>query len=168
MRNDLIAFVAVALFMCSFAMSAHGDNGVIHDKENVVASRLSGKWTIEHQLTRKLTGKEPAQLEIEFINDEPILAVIPFPELIRNTEIYLAGVMNMGGTSYPFVLITYHGNPHIVFFRGSEEHPMGDVESFIVMMAIAEDEQDDLLFIGGDFNNQPFSAFTRAVDAYEE
>jgi hypothetical protein len=167
MKYNLFILGTIILFICSPVTSVIGDTRVIHDKENVVASRLSGTWILEKQLTRRLTGEEVEEIEIEFINDEPILAVIPFPDLVRDTEIYLAGVMNMGGMSYPFVLITHHGNPHVVFFRDNEEGPMGDVESFTVMMAIAEDERNDLLFIGGDFNNQPFSAFFRAKDDYE-
>jgi len=38
---------------------------------------------------------------------------------------------------------------------------MGDAESFNVMLAPARDRRNDLLFIGGDFNNQPFAAFER-------
>lgn len=45
---------------------------------------------------------------------------------------------------------------------------MGDVESFNVMMAIAEDKENDVVFIGGDFNNQPFTAFGRAKANYEQ
>ncbi|MEM9005896.1 MAG: hypothetical protein AAGE59_20530 [Cyanobacteria bacterium P01_F01_bin.86] len=30
-----------------------------------------------------------------------------------------------------------------------------------VMMAAAEDASNDLLFVGGDFNNQPFTAYDR-------
>jgi hypothetical protein len=37
------------------------------------------------------------------------------------------------------------------------------VESFNVMIARAKEPANDLLFIGGDFNNQPFSAFKRVA-----
>jgi hypothetical protein len=154
--------------MCSLIVPAHAETRISHDTENVVASRLSGRWTIDHQLTRRLTGEEPEQLEIEFINDAPILAVIPLPELIRGKQIHLAGTMKMNEMSYPFVLITHHGNPHVVFFKEGEESPLGDLESFTVMMAIAAEEENDLLFTGGDFNNQPFLAFTRMKEHYDE
>ena len=38
---------------------------------------------------------------------------------------------------------------------------LGDAESFNVMFAVARQRQNDLLFIGGDFNNQPFAAYAR-------
>lgn len=168
MRNTSLMLGAIALLMCTSPTSIQSETRVAHDRENVIASRLIGKWTTEQPLTKKLTGAKSTQREIEFINDEPILAVIPLPELLRETEIYLAGIMNLSGTSHPFVLISHHGNPRVVFFRDSEEHPMGDTESFIVMMAIAKDEEHDLLFIGGDFSDEPFSAFSRATDDDEQ
>ena len=33
------------------------------------------------------------------------------------------------------------------------------------MLAVAEKTSNDLLFVGGDFNNQPFYALERAGDA---
>ena len=36
-----------------------------------------------------------------------------------------------------------------------------DGESFNVMMARAENKIEDMLFIGGDFNNQGFTAWKR-------
>jgi hypothetical protein len=41
--------------------------------------------------------------------------------------------------------------------------PHGDGESFNVMLARGKEEQQDLLFVGGDSNNQPFSAYRRVV-----
>jgi hypothetical protein len=45
---------------------------------------------------------------------------------------------------------------------------MGDAESFNVMLAVAKESANDLLFIGGDFNNQPFSAYERQPQASEK
>ena len=61
-----------------------------------------------------------------------------------------------------FILITHRGNATVVYFRERDGDPMGDGESFIVMLAPAKDRAKDLLLTGGDFNNQPFSAFERA------
>ena len=38
---------------------------------------------------------------------------------------------------------------------------MGDAESFNLILAPAKDKANDLLFIGGDFNNEPFVAYQR-------
>lgn len=63
--------------------------------------------------------------------------------------------------THPFALVELSGNPHIIFWREKDGDMFGDVESFNVMMARAEEEANDLFFWGGDFNNQPFVAFKR-------
>ena len=57
----------------------------------------------------------------------------------------------------PFVLTSISGNPHLVYWDDGTT----DMESFNLMLAKATDPNNDLLFVGGDFNNQPFSAWKR-------
>lgn len=76
-------------------------------------------------------------------------------------QIYLAGFVNLDGKDCPFVLTHTRGNPHVVFWLEREGDPFGNGESFNVMLAVAQKKQNDLLFVGGDFNNQAFSAFER-------
>ena len=60
----------------------------------------------------------------------------------------------------PFVLTELNGNPHIVYYRGPLDYLDG--ESFNVMLAKSDvSKSNDILFIGGDFNNQGFSAWKR-------
>jgi hypothetical protein len=59
--------------------------------------------------------------------------------------------------SYPFILSSLSGNPHLIFW----EDDMTDTESFNLMVARADDQDNDLLFICGDFNNQAFTAWSR-------
>jgi hypothetical protein len=73
----------------------------------------------------------------------------------------MAGIMTRHNKDYPFILTQLFGSPHIVYFRERDGDPMGDSESFNVMLAPAENKTNDLLFIGGDFNNQPFKAYER-------
>ena len=65
-------------------------------------------------------------------------------------------------TTYPFVLISNSGNPHIVFFEKIEDGSW-DGESFNIMIARSkEDKMRDMMFIGGDFNeNHGFTAWKR-------
>ena len=70
-------------------------------------------------------------------------------------------MMTLRDKEHVFVLIEHRGNPHLVWFREAGGDPLGDAESFNVMLAPAKDTANDLLFIGGDFNNQPFSAYKR-------
>jgi len=137
------------------------------DKENVVASRLEGKWQPEAALTLRLTGREitpaSARRQTTFRSEETIAHKIPdkYKEFLGEKRIYMSGIMTRGGREYPFILIAYKGNPYIVYFRERDGDRMGDAESFNLMLAVAKDKEKDLLFIGGDFNKQPFSAYER-------
>ena len=66
--------------------------------------------------------------------------------------------------NYPFILTEFFGNPYLIYFRSKGNDPMGDTESFNLILAPAADPRNDLLFIGGDFNNQPFRAFMRVEE----
>ncbi|HUS57417.1 MAG TPA: hypothetical protein VM141_02090 [Planctomycetota bacterium] len=137
------------------------------NKENVVASRIEGQWQRSADLTERLTGQQqPKQGGLmSFKNDPSVAGKIPAKyeeiEVMRSRKVYMAGTMSYRGRDYPFILVEMNGNPHIVYFRDKEGEPMGDAESFNVMLAPAKDPADDLLFIGGDFNNQPFTAYER-------
>jgi hypothetical protein len=74
----------------------------------------------------------------------------------------MAGRCTLEGTSYPFILVGLNGNMQVVIFMARGEEPMANPESFIVQLAIANEPSNDLLLVGGDFNNEPFSAFRRA------
>lgn len=141
------------------------------DKENVVASRLEGNWQVHESLSRRLTGKAKTRpSKLSFKSDPSVAAKVPdkYAKFFRekNMKVYLAGNVELDGKQCPFVATHIHGNPHIIFWLERDGDPFGNGESFNVMLAVAEDEKGDLLFVGGDFNNQPFSAFERVeVDA---
>ncbi len=137
-------------------------------EQNVVASRLAGAWKLEPGLTERLRGDVTGPGTMVFVADSDVKAKVPakFLDAAKREgitiDIRLAGYMEMGGTKHPFILATFHGNPHIFYFRERGGDPFGDSESFNVMLAPAKDRKNDLLFIGGDFNNQPFRAYARA------
>src|SRR5437867_2081806 len=132
------------------------------DKENVVASRLAGAWEPDPVLTARLGGRGLGPVAVRV--DAKAVAELPekFAALFRERPAYLAGVMTLRRQEFPFVLTENRGNPHLIFFRPRGDEPLGDAESLNVMLAPAADPAGDLLFIGGDFNNQPFSAYRRA------
>ena len=59
-----------------------------------------------------------------------------------------------------FILTVIEGNPHIV--RYSSQYDI--LDSFNVMLARAEDPQDDILFTGDDHNTEGFLAWKRQID----
>jgi hypothetical protein len=165
----LLAGFACAL---NFSAALNAEIKVEPDKENVVAGRLEGDWQLDAALSNRLSknAKAPAGgaaiSAISFTNDPAVAAKLPakFEKSLAKKRVYMAGMMTLKGKKprqHPFILVEHRGNPHVVWFRERDGDPLGDAESFNVMLAAAEDQQDDLLFIGGDFNNQSFRAFTR-------
>jgi hypothetical protein len=133
------------------------------EKENVVASRLIGKWKTHSSLSRRLQGHPVREETIEFSKNMSVAAKVPpeYSEFLKNKQVYLAGVMTRNQTACPFILTEYNGNPYLFYFREKDGNPMGDGESMNLVITPAKEEEQDLLFIGGDFNNQPFFAFER-------
>ncbi|MEO0651400.1 MAG: hypothetical protein AAFZ65_12060 [Planctomycetota bacterium] len=140
--------------------------------ENVVASRLEGSWTLDAALTESLTGKptKDGSSTLTFRPDPGVAGDIPeaFADFLEE-PIWLAGQLEQSsgargvlrGDPMPFLLTTLNGNPHVIAFRESGGDPFGDAESFNLTLVPALLPENDLLFVGGDFNNQPFDAFRR-------
>lgn len=160
MKRVHFAMLAVVLVFC-LNMSGRAAQDVKADKDNVVASKLEGTWEPDVEVTARLgaTSKGP----LSFRSDVNVTATIPakYDAFLKGKQIYMAGVMTLKQKDIPFLLIEHKGNPHVVYFRERDGDPLGDAESFNVSAVVAKDTKDDLLFVGGDFNNQPFSAYRR-------
>ena len=150
--------LAVAVAAPAALCAAADEIAVAHDNDNVVANRLPGKWEVDRGLSARLQKDDRGIEALEFVPDDRVAKLIPddYRRLLQGKTTYLAGMMGLRGKRYPFILIELHGNPHLVWFqdRGGEW-----VKLFI---AAAEDRNSDLLFIGGNFSDQPFCAFRRA------
>jgi len=163
------SMAAVAALVALLQATAEAEFEVTPDKENVVASRLPGIWTADAASTERLTGRRPSGRSgrgtVEFSVDAKVAKAVPekYAQFLKGRKIYIAGRMKRGRGEHPFILIEHRGNPHVVWFRERGGDPMGDAESFNVMLVRAGKEENDLLFIGGDFNNQAFSAYRRWV-----
>ena len=59
-----------------------------------------------------------------------------------------------------FLLTVIEGNPHIVRYYSQYDI----LDSFNVMLARAEDPQNDILFTGDDHNTEGFLAWKRQID----
>ena len=169
-KNVLRVFPLALALVATLSFSSHAGELVIQpNKENVVASRLAGEWRFDAELSERLISDKLQLLnadalgQISFQNRPEITQAIPkkYEEWLGDKQIYMAGLMGFGGTDYPFILLNHNGNPHVVFFQERDGDPMGDSESFNVMLAPASDGANDILLLGSDFNNQPFMAFQR-------
>jgi hypothetical protein len=162
MRNSVTLAITTLLTVLATSPAHSAPFKVRADKENVVASKIAGHWELDELLTKRLGGS--GIRKVSFHEDATVVEKIPakYEEFLGERAIYMAGKMVID-EEVPFILIEYKGNPTVVFFRERDGDPLGDAESFNVMLAPGKNTQDDLLFIGGDFNNQPFSALRRAM-----
>lgn len=155
-----------------------GEVTLIPNKECVVASELMGTWVRDVELSKRLGrdgGADSGEITFRASSDAEALILKDLksaldklkadpdkgPRLLRALQaVYLAGELELrqgeNSKAVPFALVTLQGNPHIVI-REKED----DFESFNVMLARHKEGDGDLLFIGGDFNNQSFTAYKR-------
>lgn len=157
--------IALAFLLTSLPIAAQDQtNGleVRPDPQNVVASALLGAWHLDAALGQRLGNKSKVE-RLEFKDDASVVAKVPakIAAKLQEHRIYLAGIMVLKGKEQPFLLTELTGNPTVVWFRERGGDPLGDAESFTVMLVRAEAKPADLLFVGGDFNNQSFTAFAR-------
>jgi hypothetical protein len=176
MSRRIIAAVLGSVLTLFAAVVAWAALRVEPDKENVVASRLEGKWKLNAELTARLfdfkTAESMATNSYEFRPDPIVGAKVPekYNEFLKDKQVYMAGTFKSrrsDGQEQPFILVTHKGNPHLVYFRPKGDDPMGDAESFNLVIVPAKDKANDLLFVGGDFNNQPFAAYDRVRETRE-
>jgi hypothetical protein len=136
---------------------------VKRNKQNLIDDRLFGKWEFSDEINKFLQGDSRIKT-IKFINNKSIISKIPekFLQKLKNIQIYSAGFMIILGIKFPFILINLHGNMNVVFFKNKDNHPYENAESVIITLVRGKEKKNDLLFVGGDFVNEPFSAYTRA------
>jgi hypothetical protein len=158
-----LAVVGMSLLL--LAATAVGSLKLVQTKENVVSSRMEGSWVADEALWGRMQPYGKAQMTVTFRRDDSVAAKVPqkFLDKLGDTEAYSAGVATMDGKDWPYVLITHDGNPTLLAFRERNGDPMGDAESSLMMLAPAKDPANDILFMGGDFNNEPFRPLKRAA-----
>lgn len=142
---------------------------VVPDKNQVVASRLAGAWEPDPALGERL-GKKAHMERLEFTPDESVLATIPaaLTEKIAGERIYQAGVVRYAEKGEerrgPYLFLVHGGNSKVVFFLSRGGQGLDDGESMLLTVVPARETSADLLFTGGDFNNEPFTAYRRVAN----
>lgn len=156
--------LAAVLFSLSLSAQDAG-NGlqVKADPQCVVANGLPGVWLPDAALAERL-GSKAAAARLEFRSDATVLAKIPaaIAGKLKDHPILLAGMLKKGDSEHVFLLTVLSGNPNVVWFRERGGDPCGDAESWNVMFVRAGAKPADLLFVGGDHDNQAFAGYARA------
>lgn len=177
----IILFVLFLNFSCvSFAQINYLRNEDVghhsYGSPNVVASRLVGTWKVNPELTKKLgdrvMSKEALEEKIVFKEDSTLINLIAESvkkNIKQELNVYLAGHIigknpknASENISIPFLIIAgEEGNTYLMTFRERDGDKYGDAEFNIIFIAVSGSPKNDLLFMGGDFNNQPFMCLER-------
>ena len=87
------------------------------DKENVVSSRLEGRWQFNEAISSRLRTRLPLNRDraMEFHADDKIVAKIPdkYGKFLKRKTIYMAGIMKSGK------MITHSFSPNTKVIRTS-------------------------------------------------
>lgn len=160
--NRINVKILATIFFFSITKFAFGQGEKIlkclNNEQNVVASVIDGHWKEK---------KVKYDYQFKFSNDTTVLKIISkkYYKMLSNYKIYHAGYMEFKNGDqvkiHPYFLTEMNGNPHLMYFRERDGNPIGDAESFNLFIAKGESRKDDRLFVGGDFNNQPFFEFER-------
>lgn len=163
MKNFILLFAGVLVAGTLFGQDADHDFNT-YGSPNVTASRLIGKWKINLVLTNRLAREKSTDSRvIEFVQDSTVMKLLS-PRVQQNLSavtIFKSGFITSEGKTNPFILTERDGNTHLLWFRDRDGVKYDDTESFILFIAVGHDKKNDLLCIGGDFNNQPFSLWDR-------
>ena len=152
--------LTVATLCCALAAVAGLEIKTEKEDENVIGSRLIGKWKTHASLSERLRGETNEVPTVVFVEDKTVAAKVPdrYAEALKQKPVYLAGMMTINGEVHPFILTEYNGNPCVFYFNRHGDPSHGSL--FKLVIAPAKDKAKDLLFIGGDCN-EPFCAFER-------
>jgi hypothetical protein len=143
------------------------------DENNVTAGRLEGTWEPDPEVCKRLGVKDHG-VRIEFTQDDSFLDAIPeeVQEAIEDFPMYESGRViyhrPSGPQSFPYLLTNLAGNPHLIMFRERDGVALGDIESMNLMVIPGKTSSEDILFTGGDFNNEPFKAYRRELPDEEQ
>ena len=139
-------------------------------RENTVARRLEGTWTINGAFSNRLSpdglnsSAPVGQFLVTFSNDSTVLEKLLDEKceyLEKNLmKIYLAGTVQfhhvlLGVKSQPFILTSSDGVPVVLYWQG--DSPV----THLLQVAPAVLPQHDLLFLGEANTEQPFTVLER-------
>lgn len=132
------------------------------DENQVLASSLVGTWQLDVALNQRL-GHDGGEPTLQFVADPTVLKKVPaaIARKLAEHRIYLAGSMQVGDKQHAFLVVQVGGNSMITWFRERDGDAMADAESWIAFIARGKARPLDLLFVGGDHNNQSFAAYSR-------
>ncbi len=150
------------------------------DQNNILADRIFGEWEPDIELALKMLGEVPPNLfggRLKHTQDESVVKFFPGTGKCAFTAGWFEADIpaREGEPAYhaktPFVLVELNGNPAIFFdeddfkWQSAGQNPrldlVTDLHRGFRMLGKGSIPERDILFVGGDNNNQPLFPFKR-------
>lgn len=137
--------------------------------QNIVAMRIGGAWTLDANLTRRLSPetRKDAPEKLMFTEDEAVLKTLAAVQSrFANKQIFSAGTVAInGGKPAPYVLTNDHGNMSVVIYNGGEGSPTSTSIVYTMSLGYATNPRNDVLFLGNDALAQSALAYVHEGSA---
>lgn len=142
--------------------------------QNILAERLAGTWVVDEAVDSRL-NKNRDQIaalgQVQYVEDDTAVEFFDIPES-KIPCAFSAGFMTykisqkgkVETFESPYIVISHNGNPAIVYDEDGKNdgtQQVTDPQVGYMMMAKADEATNDILFVGGDFNNQSLMALRR-------
>jgi hypothetical protein len=164
MNNKLLGALG-AIAILAGAGLAFQVAGAPTQKDNLVASRLGGMWTLERSITARLDqqGMQPPYT-LEFVKGDTALlkAILDVTPRLPEESIYMWGKAYIAGDENWFVLTNFYGDATLLFFTPTRSGPVMDPIPVNINIAYSWNPAKDILFFGGDIPGKSAAAYVRS------
>jgi hypothetical protein len=129
---------------------------------NVASRHLAGEWRLLPELSQRLTGAPTGGPDLVAITSDPsVLDSLPpqIEVILKPSPVYMAGTLTFAKARFVFLLTEQEGSQRLLCFQ-SGTSGSGALSIFFDVIP-AKEPQNDLLFLGGDKDGQPFFAYER-------
>ncbi len=132
---------------------------------NLVSRHLAGEWRLADSLSRLLTGSgggAPSQVSIQ--EDPSVLTALSpkIEEALAGNPVFIAGTLRFEASRFGFLLTEKAGSPVLICFRQGQQRANARPTLVLLALVPAKDSANDLLFLGGETDVEPFFAYERA------
>lgn len=152
MKISRLAVASLATAAVAATAFAYYQLRVVPNDNHIAAKRMQGCWNLDVTASRKLDpDRQPVFRTLKFTSDETVLPKLTnYVPRLGVKELFGAGYVTLNDTNtYPYVLTTQDGNPTAIWFEPQGDDAYGKPQHRTVWVAIARDNMNDMLMLGG-------------------
>lgn len=124
---------------------------LVQDNQNLLRTRLEGKWSLNSAMTRHLQPEPGAAApqSLAFTTDPTVMErLVTQQSRLAGMHLFQSGILTMDGKTYPYVVTDEHGNATLIYFQ-TRSNEIGAAVSVPLALGVGRPKTQDLLFYGG-------------------